>query len=106
MLAHIDPNRANGKLTSDHIINLLQEVTGYLDKDLTWMLEYIDSFLALPEKEQKRYQLARRMGFPLDWKYLYRLQPQDQARVEEMSKNIVDEKEWETLLHRFTDRYI
>ncbi len=106
MLAHIDPNRANGKLTSDHIINLLQEVTGYLDKDLSWMLEYIDSFLALPEKEQKQYQLARRMGFPLDWKYLYRLQPQDQERVEEMSKNVVDEKEWEALLHRFTDRYI
>ncbi|WP_312047662.1 radical SAM protein [Anaerotignum sp.] len=106
MLAHIDPKRAHGKLASDHIINLLQEVTGYLDKDLSSMLEYIDSFLALPEKEQKQYQLARRMGFPLDWKYLYRLQPEDQARVEEMSKNIVDEKEWEALLHRFTDRYI
>lgn len=106
MLAHIDPKRAHGKLTSDHIINLLQEVTGYLDKDLSSMLEYIDTFLALPDREQKQYQLARRMGFPLDWKYLYRLQPQDQARVEEMSKNIVDEKEWEALLHRFTDRYI
>lgn len=106
MLAHIDPQKAHGKITSDHIINLLQEVTGYMDQDLPWMLEYIDSFLALPELEQKKYQLARRMGFPLDWKYLYRLQPSDQSRIGEMAKNIVDEKEWEALLHRFTDRYI
>ena len=106
MLAHVDPKKAHGKITSDHIINLLQEVTGYMDKDLSWMLEYIDSYLALPELEQKKYQLARRMGFPLDWNYLYRLQPTDQTRIEDMAKNIVDEKEWEALLHRFTDRYI
>ncbi|MDD4844750.1 MAG: radical SAM protein [Anaerotignum sp.] len=106
MLAHIDTKKAHGKIASDHIINLLQEVEGYLDQDLPWLLEYIDSFLALPELEQKKYQLARRMGFPLDWKYLYRMQPSDQSRVEEMAKNIVDEKEWEALLHRFTDRYI
>ncbi len=106
MLAHIDTKKAHGKIASDHIINLLQGVEGYLDQDLPWLLEYIDSFLALPELEQKKYQLARRMGFPLDWKYLYRMQPADQSRVEEMAKNIVDEKEWEALLHRFTDRYI
>lgn len=106
MLAHMDPNKAHGKITSDHIINLLQEVTGYMDKDLPWMLEYIDSYLALPELQQKKYQLARRMGFPLDWNYLYRMQPTDQTRIEDMAKNIVDEKEWEALLHRFTDRYI
>ncbi|WP_352399073.1 radical SAM protein [Anaerotignum sp.] len=106
LLAHVDPKKAHGKITSDHIINLLQEVTGYMDKDLPWMLEYIDSYLALPELQQKKYQLARRMGFPLDWNYLYRMQPTDQTRIEDMAKNIVDEKEWEALLHRFTDRYI
>lgn len=106
MLAHVDPKKANGKIASDHIINLLQGVEGNMDKDLPWMLEYIDSYLALPEFEQKKYQLARRMGFPLDWKYLYRLQPAEQTRIEDMAKNIVDEREWEALLHRFTDRYI
>lgn len=106
MLTHIDPARANGRLTSDHIINLLQEVEGNLHQDLPWMLEYIDAFLALPELAQKKYQLARRMGFPLDWKYLYRLNETDQARIADMAKNIVDEKSWEALLHRFTDRYI
>lgn len=106
MIAHIDQNRAHGTLTSDHIINLLQEVNGKLDTQTPWMLEYIDSFLALPELERKKYQLARRMGFPLDWKFLYRLTPEDQSRIGETAKNIVDEKEWEKHLHRFTDRYI
>ena len=46
LLAHIDPTKANGRITSDHIINLLQEVNGDMDTDLPWMLEYIDSFLA------------------------------------------------------------
>lgn len=106
MIAHIDPNRAHGTLASDHIINLLQEVQGKLDTNTPWMLEYIDSFLALPELEQKKYQLARRMGFPLDWKFLYRLPPTDQTRIESAAKNIVDEAAWEKHLHRFTDRYI
>lgn len=106
MLSLIDEEKVDGKITSDHIINLLQDVTGDMDKDLPEMLEYIDSFLALPEGEQKKYQLARRMGFPLDWKYLHRLQPYARPRIEEMAKNIVDEKEWEALLHRYTDRYI
>ncbi len=34
-----------------------------MDTDLPWMLEYIDSFLALPKLEQRKYQMARRMGF-------------------------------------------
>ena len=58
LLAHIDPTKANGRITSDHIINLLQEVNGDMDTDLPWMLEYIDSFLALPKLEQRKYQMA------------------------------------------------
>ena len=33
LIAHIDPSKANGKITSDHIINLLQEVTGNMDTE-------------------------------------------------------------------------
>ena len=39
LLAHIDPTKANGRITSDHIINLLQEVNGDMDTDLPWMLD-------------------------------------------------------------------
>lgn len=106
MIAHIDPSKAKGRITSDHIINLLQEVNGDMDTDIPWMLSYIDSFLALPELERKKYQLARRMGFPLDWKQMYRLRERDQAYIEDLAKNTVDDAAWEALLHRFMDRYI
>lgn len=106
LISHIDPKRAHGKITSDHIINLLQEVSGYMDQDIPWMLSYIDSYLALPELEKRKYQLARRMGFPLDWRHLYRLREKDQAYIEDLAKNVVDEKAWESMLHKYMDRYI
>lgn len=106
MIAHIDPQKANGTLTSDHIINLLQQVNGSLDRDIPFMLSYIDAFLHLPALEQRKYQLARRMGFPLDWKQMYRLREGDIAHITDLAKNIVDDKQWEALLHSYTDRYI
>ena len=106
LLSNIDPSKANGKITSDHIINLLQEVNGQMDKDLPWMLEYIDSFLALPELEQRKYQMARRMGFPLDWKQLWRMRESDLMIVEDLAKNLVDENAWEKKLHEYMDHYI
>ncbi len=105
MLQHIDTNKAHGKITSDHIINLLQEVSGYMDQDMDWMLSYIDSFLALPQQKQKEYQLARRMGFPLDWKQLYLLRESDQEKIKQMAR-LYDGAEWEALLHRYLDHYI
>ncbi|MBR3909788.1 MAG: hypothetical protein IKJ54_00665, partial [Anaerotignum sp.] len=99
-------SKANGKITSDHIINLLQEVNGQMDTDIPWMLEYIDSFLALPKLEQRKYQMARRMGFPLDWKQLWRMRESDQLIIEDLAKNLVDEKEWEKKLHEYMDHYI
>lgn len=106
LLEHIDPARAHGKLTSDHIINLLQEVSGYMDTERDWMLAYIDAFLALPKLEQRKYQLARRMGFPLDWKQLYRMQESDRRHVEDLAKHISDDREWEAMLHQYMDHYI
>lgn len=106
MIAHIDPTRAHGRIASDHIINLLQQVEGEMDNDIDWMLAYIDEYLALPQKDQRRYQLARRMGFPLDWKQLYRLKDTDAKRIDDLVKNVYDTKEWEALIHQFVDRYI
>ncbi len=106
MIAHIDPEKAHGKITSDHIINLLQEVSGDMDADIPWMLSYIDSFLALPKLEQRKYQMARRMGFPLDWKQLWRMKESDRFIIEDMAKNIVDEQAWEAKLHTYMDHYI
>lgn len=96
----------NGYLASDHIINLLQNVNGYLDKDKNKMLEYINTFLALPRQLQRKYQIARRMGFSGDWTMLHRLEMQYQNFIEQCEKNIPDGAQFESFLNEYMDCYI
>lgn len=49
-------------LVSDHIINLLQQVSGRLDTDRDRMLGIIDGYLGMPEEERVMFRLARRMA--------------------------------------------
>ncbi len=49
-------------VTSDHILNLLEEVAGKLPDDHPAMLEVLDRFLGLPEAEQQLYIVGRRLG--------------------------------------------
>jgi hypothetical protein len=49
-------------LSSDHIMNLLEEVQGTLPQDKINMLAVIDRYLALPEAERLLFRLARRGG--------------------------------------------
>lgn len=49
-------------LTSDHIMNLLEEVQGTLPQDQPHMLNIIDRYLQLPEAERLLYRLGRRGG--------------------------------------------
>lgn len=101
MLEHIQ--NCSGYLASDHIINLLQNVNGYLDKDLPAMLEYINSFFALPRETQRKYQIARRMGFAGDWTMMDGLNYQN---IENIEKNIPDGEQFEKLLNHYMDYYI
>lgn len=106
MLAHIDQGKTDGMIKSDHIINLLSDVEGYMDKDIPTMLEYIDSFLALPREEQKIFQLARRRGFPMDWNHLEHMRPNDLQDIKKEARRVPDGPEWEGLLHQYLNRYI
>jgi hypothetical protein len=49
-------------LTSDHIMNLLEEVTGRLPEDKNRMLQVIETYQALPDDERLIYRLGRRGG--------------------------------------------
>lgn len=49
-------------ITSDHIMNLLEEVTGRLPEDKDTMLAVIDRYLALPLEEKLLFRLGRRGG--------------------------------------------
>ena len=49
-------------VSSDHIMNLLQNVEGRLPRDKKKMLLAIDRYLELDEENRMRYRLGRRMG--------------------------------------------
>jgi len=49
-------------VASDHIMNLLQDVEGYLPRDKDFMLEAIDRYLELPPEERLHYRVGRRLG--------------------------------------------
>lgn len=50
------------KIVSDHILNLLPEVEGKLPEDKERILEVIDRFLELPDRERMTYVVGRRFG--------------------------------------------
>jgi hypothetical protein len=49
-------------VASDHIMNLIETVSGQLPQDKDKMLAVLDHYLALPEREKLLYRLCRRMG--------------------------------------------
>ena len=49
-------------VASDHIMNLLQDVEGYLPRDKDHLLETIDRYLDLDDAQRMHYRLGRRMG--------------------------------------------
>lgn len=50
------------RIVSDHIMNLLEEVTGKLPEDKDAMLAVIDRYLAMPPDEKLLFRLGRRGG--------------------------------------------
>jgi hypothetical protein len=55
-------NGINSTVTSDHIMNLLEEVNGKLPEDKEKMLEVIRKYQELPESEKLIYRIGRRGG--------------------------------------------
>jgi histone acetyltransferase (RNA polymerase elongator complex component) len=49
-------------VTSDHVLNLFEDVQGRLPQDQNKMLSIIEHFLNLSPKEQMIYQIGRRLG--------------------------------------------
>ncbi len=52
----------SSQVTSDHIMNLLEEVSGTMPADKQEMLTVIDRYLALPAEEKLLFRLGRRGG--------------------------------------------
>jgi len=95
-----------GYLASDHIINLLQNIEGRLDADHDKMLSIIDEYFALPELEQKMYQLARRQGMVSAVSDMAKLPGPQRTELEGICRSVTDEAEWNDLMNQLMRRYI
>jgi len=55
-------NKCDGKIVSDHIINLFESVKGNLKNDKEKLIGIFEEFEGLTHLEQQKYQIARRIG--------------------------------------------
>jgi radical SAM superfamily enzyme YgiQ (UPF0313 family) len=100
-------NRTTSTITSDHIMNLLEEVKGKLPDDKEYMLEVIRKYQALPEAERIIYRVGRRGGVYSSTDDLY----QDQTTYNKI-KRLVSElsakgpEELERFINEIVNQYI
>lgn len=98
--------RCDGKLVSDHIINLLQEVEGNLKTDKEKMLNIIDSYLQMEEVERKMYQIIRRSGRANSLEYLKELHDIQKGQLRKMILAYDNEDKWNERINSMMTRYI
>ncbi|SFM72592.1 radical SAM protein [Thermodesulforhabdus norvegica] len=93
-------------LTSDHIMNLLEEVQGTFPEDKPKMLAVIDEYLELPEHDKLLFRLGRRGGTLRSIRQIY--DPDVRSRLEVALKELTTETGFdvETLIKELADRYI
>lgn len=94
-------------LTSDHIMNLLEEVHGTLPEDKDRMLEVINNYQALPDLDRLIYRIGRRAGAYSSTDDLYR-----NRTTYEKIKNMIPElsargpDEIERFINDMADQYV
>lgn len=95
-------------LTSDHMMNLLEDVSGELPQDKERMLAAIDRYLQLPEKDRWIFRVGRRGGAFRNIEDMY----QDRAtttRIERLIQDIEEKQGKEgidRLIGEMVDQYI
>ena len=99
-------NGADGYLYSDHIINLHENVYGSLKTDKEKMLSVFEAFEKLDPKQQKRYQLARRMGMLRSLDQMEFLGGEPLSRIDMYLEQLDDDDKFENFLLRFLRHYI
>jgi radical SAM superfamily enzyme YgiQ (UPF0313 family) len=80
----------HSRFTSDHILNLLEELDGEFPEAKSKMLAAIDRYLALDARERENFRLGRRGGF---YRTLDDMQnPELRARVDQIRIRIDEER--------------
>lgn len=95
-------------VTSDHIMNLLEEVTGTLPEDKPGMLQVIRRYQEMPDRERLIYRLGRRGGAYRSTDDLGR-DPATYAKIEGLMRQIMSkggEEAVEDFIRDMVDQYI
>jgi len=100
-------NKITSTITSDHIMNLLEEIKGKLPEEKENMLKVIGKYQDLPESDRIIYRIGRRMGLYSSTDNLYR----DQITYDKI-KRLVSElsakgpDEIERFMNEMADQYV
>jgi len=105
MIEHLDP-KLSCYVISDHIINLLPLLEGHVNTDKQKMLDYIDTFLALPERQQREFQISRRMWTNHDYTEMNLIPDQYMQKIRDLVDQTPAGEEWEKLLRQYLRNYI
>jgi len=104
MIENVDG--ADGHLFSDHIINLFENVNGNMSADKEKMLSVFEEFLELDPPEQRKYQIARRLGMARSLLHFKRLNNRQMETVDMYDSQLGEGKEFEDFLSKLLRRYI
>jgi len=104
MIEHI--TCADGELYSDHIINLFEDVCGNMKTEKEKMLSVFTAFENLDTEDQRKYQIARRMGMVRSLRHMALLNRDQCGSVESYFAQLKTEEDFETFLARLLRRYI
>jgi len=97
---------ADGMLYSDHIINLLEDVNGNLKTDKQKMLSIFEAFEKLSLQDQRRFQIARRIGLVRHVSEMGLLSVEQQAKIDTYLSQLDTDEKFEAFLLRFLRRCI
>ena len=95
-------------LTSDHMMNLLEEVTGTFPQDKQKMLDVIERYQAMPDEDRIIYRVGRRGGAYRSTSDL-ESDPLTRTKIENLIKEIRNEKGetgLEQAINDMVDQYI
>lgn len=97
--------RPDVTVVSDHIVNLVGSLNHPI-REKKEMLRRIDEVLSLPEKEQKRYQLARRHGIVEEYSHMASIPQRRLDHFDEVASQYPDREGWEAYLNGILRQYV
>ncbi|TET92380.1 MAG: radical SAM protein [Desulfobacteraceae bacterium] len=100
-------NNITSTITSDHIMNLLEEIKGKLPDEKENMLHVIKKYQDLPESERIIYRIGRRGGIYSSTDDLY----QDQSTYDKINRSVSElsskgPNEIERFINEMANRYV